>query len=80
LDLYDANGAIIAANDNWADDPDKQTVIDHGLAPGDPKESAIYKVLQIGAYTAVLRGAGGGVGIGLVESYDVSTGTVSTVH
>jgi hypothetical protein len=80
LELHDANGAIIASNDNWMDDPDMQTVIDHHLAPSDPKESAIDKVLAVGAYTAVLRGVGGASGVALVESYDVSTGTVSTVH
>jgi hypothetical protein len=80
LELHDANGAIVASNDNWMDHPDMQTVMDHNLAPSDPKESAIYKVLPIGAYTAVLSGVGGTSGVALVESYDVSTGTVSTVH
>lgn len=77
LELHNANGDTIASNDNWMEDSGMQAVIDHGLAPSDPKESAIDRVLQVGAYTAILRGVGGTTGVALVESYDVSTGTVS---
>ena len=39
------------------------------LAPASPLESAILAVLSPGAYTAVLRGANNGTGVGLVEVY-----------
>lgn len=74
LDLFDNDGNLVASNDNWMDDPNMQTVADRGLAPSDPNESAIYEVLPIGAYTAILSGVGDTTGIGLVESYDVDTG------
>jgi hypothetical protein len=62
---------VIASNDNWMDDPNMQTVADRGLDPSDPNESAIYDVLPIGAYTAVLSGVGDTTGVGLVETYNV---------
>jgi hypothetical protein len=42
-----------------------------GLAPSDPKESGIFRSLPPGAFTAILAGANGGTGIGLVEIYNV---------
>jgi len=71
ISLFDSDGNEIASNDNWMDDPNMQTVDDHGLAPSDPNESAIYEVLPIGAYTVILSGVGDTSGIGLVESYTV---------
>jgi hypothetical protein len=71
LELHNADGDVIASNDNWMDDPNMQTVTDRGLAPTDANESAIYDVLPPGAYTAILSGVGDTTGIGLVESYDV---------
>jgi hypothetical protein len=69
LELHDSEGTVIASNDNWMDDPNMQTVMDRGLAPSDPNESALYQVLPIGAYTAILSGVGDTTGIGLVEAY-----------
>jgi hypothetical protein len=74
LDVFDAEGNLVASNDDWMDDPNMQTVEDRGLAPNDPKESAIYEVLPIGAYTAILSGVGDTTGLGLVESYDADIG------
>jgi hypothetical protein len=71
ISLFDSDGNLVASNDNWMDDPNMQMVFDHGLAPSDPNESAIYEVLPIGAYTVILSGVGDTTGIGLVESYDV---------
>jgi hypothetical protein len=71
LELHDSEGTVIASNDNWMDDPNMQTVADRGLAPSDPNESAIYEVLPIGAYTAILSGVGDTTGVALVEAYDV---------
>ena len=69
LELHDSEGTVIASNDNWMDDPNMQTVVDRGLAPSDPNESALYQVLPIGAYTAILSGVGDTTGVGLVEAY-----------
>jgi hypothetical protein len=71
LELHNSDGDVVASNDNWMDDPNMQTVADHGLAPGDANESAIYEVLPIGAYTVILSGVGDTTGVGLVESYNV---------
>jgi len=72
LVLHDANGAVLAANDNWQDDPASASeLLARGLAPPDPAESAIYTSLPSGAFTAVLAGKNSGTGIGLVEIYDV---------
>jgi hypothetical protein len=56
LELHDSNGAIIASNDNWMDSPDKQTIIDDGLAPTNDLESALLATLAPGAYTAIVSG------------------------
>ena len=39
---------------------------------GDARESAIIRTLNPGAYTAVMRGKGNGVGIGVIEAYDLN--------
>lgn len=72
LDLHDANGVLIASNDNWQDDPE-QSSIPTGLQPSDPRESALYRMLDPGAYTAIVRGATETSGIGLVEIYALSS-------
>jgi hypothetical protein len=74
LELRNADGDVVASNDNWMDDPNMQAVADRGLAPSEPNESAIYEVLPSGAYTAILSGVGDTTGVGLVESYDVDIG------
>ena len=71
LELHDSSGAVVAENDDWGMSPQKQRIIDSGLAPSDEKESAIFAALNPGAYTAILRSAAGAEGIGVVELYDV---------
>jgi hypothetical protein len=70
IELHDGNGATIALNDNWADDAN-QGSIPQALKPGDPHESALYRVLPSGDYTAIMRGTGNSTGIGLVEVYNL---------
>lgn len=70
LELHDATGAIISSNDNWRDTQAAE-IESSGLAPGDEKEAVIITSLSAGSYTAILRGAGGGTGIGLMEVYDL---------
>ena len=71
LELHNSDGDVFDSNDNWMDDLNMQTIIDQGLAPDDPSESALYEILPAGAYTAILSGVGGTSGVGLVETYDV---------
>jgi hypothetical protein len=71
LELHDSNGAIIASNDDWMDSPDKQTIIDDGLAPTNDKESALLATLAPGAYTAIVRGVNDTTGVALVEAYNL---------
>ncbi len=71
LELHDSSGALISSNDDWMDGPDHQTISDDGLAPTNPKESALIGILAPGAYTAIVSGVGGTSGVGLVESYNL---------
>jgi hypothetical protein len=71
LELHDSTGAVIAFNDNWMDAPNRQEIIDSGLAPTNNLESAILTSLSPGNYTAIVRGVNNGTGIALVEGYDL---------
>ena len=77
LELHDHTGAVIASNDNWMNSPNKQEIIDSGLAPSNNSESAILTSLNPGAYTAIVRGVNSGTGIALVEGYDLNPGAGS---
>ena len=83
LEIHDGTGALIASNNNWQDDPNSQGVIDAGIAPTEPNESALLLTLpsnSIGlGYTAVVQGAGGTTGVGLVEAYDIDASPGSAV-
>jgi hypothetical protein len=70
LTIYDATGTVIASNDNWQSDPNNVVFLPkNGLAPPNPSESALVLRLPAGAYTAIVRGANGGTGVGLAEVY-----------
>ena len=71
LELRDQNGSLIRSDNDWQDDPVQAAQITAaGLAPSNPKESAIAATLPPGLYTAILAGVNNGTGIGLVEVYD----------
>jgi hypothetical protein len=72
-----AAGETLASNDNWNLSADQQAIAASGFAPSDPKEPAIIRTLNPGDYTAIVRGAGGLTGIGLVEVYDLEQGSGS---
>jgi arylsulfate sulfotransferase len=69
LTIYDSTGTVIATNDNWRDDVNAIDVQRNGLSPPNEGESALVLHPPAGAYTAVIRGANGGTGIGLAEVY-----------
>jgi hypothetical protein len=83
LELHDRTGALIATNDNWAENANQQEIIDTGLAPTSSRESVILMRLpsdEIGvAYSAVLRGANDTTGAGLLEVYDLDRSLGSSV-
>ncbi|HJT82456.1 MAG TPA: hypothetical protein VJ719_14775 [Chthoniobacterales bacterium] len=69
LELHNSSG-LVAANDNWRDTQEDELQATT-IPPGSDYESAIVKVLNPGAYTAVLSGKGQTTGVGLVEVYDL---------
>jgi hypothetical protein len=72
LELRNGDGVLLAANNDWHDDPIQAAkLIATGLAPSDDREAAIAATLSPGRYTALLAGENGSSGIGLVEVYNV---------
>ena len=71
LELYDGNGALIQANDDWRD-TQEVGLQNTGVSPTNNLESAILISVPPGNYTAVLKGADGGTGNGLVEIYKLA--------
>ena len=72
LELHGPAG-LITSNDNWQDAPNRQEIIDSTVPPTNDLESAILTTLPANStgYTAIVRGASGGTGVGLVEVYDL---------
>jgi V8-like Glu-specific endopeptidase len=66
-----SDNAIIASNDDWGTAPNAAQIQAAGFAPGNAVESAIMMTLAPGAYTAIVAGAGGGTGVGIVAVYEV---------
>ena len=72
LELHNANGTIMISNDDWATDPGAAQLTANGLAPTNPKESAIFTALAPpGQFTAIVAGKNGSIGIALVEIYNL---------
>jgi hypothetical protein len=70
LEIYDAAGGLIASNDDWQSAPNKQAIIDSGIAPSNPVESVVLRTFDPGLYTAIVRGVNKATGLALVEVYD----------
>jgi hypothetical protein len=68
MELHDANGALLATNDNWRAAANA-TEIQATLPPPDDRESAILLSLGPGSYTTIVRGAGGTTGIAINEIF-----------
>ena len=75
LELHGPDGSVLDSNDNWQDSPNKQAIIDTGVAPTNDLESAIVATLPASPggtnYTAIVRGANNGTGIGVVQVFDL---------
>jgi hypothetical protein len=79
LELHGPEGFATIVNDDWQQ-ASNTSEIPTGFEPTDSHESLIVAVLPIGAkgfsnYTAIVRGANGETGIGLVEAYDLDHAT-----
>ena len=62
---------LIGQNDNWLSASNVTEIRGTQLPPLNAKESAVVMRLEPGAYTAVVTGADNGVGIALVEVYEL---------
>ena len=61
---------IRSANDDWQASANLSD-LPAGLRHADPRESALALTLAPGAYTGIVRGKGGGMGVGMVEVFKV---------
>ena len=72
LDLVNSSGTVIRSNNNWKDDPQQRAEIEAaGLAPNHDEEAALVETVAPGAYTAIVRGNGRAIGVGVVEAYNI---------
>jgi hypothetical protein len=72
LELHDSNGSTLVSNDDWQSDPVSAAQLTaNGLALQNSKESGIFTSLPPGAFTAILAGKNGGIGVGVVEVYNL---------
>jgi hypothetical protein len=73
LEVRNANGVTLAANDNWSEAPERSEVTAAGLEPTFAEESAVAITLGPGAYTALLSPSArpfiNPPGLGIVEVY-----------
>lgn len=78
LELHDANGLLMASNDNWKV-LQKAELEAGGLAPSSDAESAISILLPPGPCTAIVTGKDGSMGVALVEAYKVQPAAYSHI-
>jgi len=79
LTLFDNAGNVKMTNDDWKNSPDAAEIMSSGLAPTNDRESAMIATLAPGQYTAQLAGKDNGTGNGVVEVYDLQSGTSATL-
>ncbi|MBK7660142.1 MAG: Ig-like domain repeat protein [Betaproteobacteria bacterium] len=79
LQLF-AGATSIAANDDWGTAANAAALQASGYAPANVFESAILTTLGPGAYTAIVTGAGGLTGVGIVEVFEVDRPEVPLVN
>jgi len=73
LELYSGRTKIFE-NDNWKTNANRADIealgiFPNGLAPSNDNEAALLVTLLPGAYTALVSGADGGTGVGIVEVF-----------
>lgn len=70
MELYDASGTILAANDSWKSNQ-QAAIAQTGAAPSNDLEAALIATLPDAAYTVQVRGTSGQTGLGIVEVFDL---------
>ena len=68
LEIRNANGSLLASNDNWRTTQEAE-IIATNLPPSNDLESAIVATLPPANYTAIVRGVNNTTGVALVEVY-----------
>lgn len=88
VELHDSAGHVII-NDDWQAGgtidgqpypSDEARIEATGVAPTSSLESALIATVPTGNTTAIVRGKDGASGVGLVEVYDLDSGTASPVQ
>ena len=79
LNLYSGQ-TVIASNDNFGTAANLAQLQASGFAPSNALESAILMTLNPGAYTAIVSGAGGGTGVGIIEVFEVDAPAVPLIN
>jgi hypothetical protein len=69
LELRDANGGLLAANDDYYQ---SSTEIDEVFKPSDRRDAVLRTNVPGGNYTAIVRGKNDAQGVALVEVYDLN--------
>ena len=70
LELRNASGTILIANNDWKDDSNQAAAImAAGMAPQNDLESAVLTTLPPGQYTAIVAGHQAGTGVAVAEVY-----------
>ncbi|MEO5754870.1 MAG: hypothetical protein ABIR38_09200 [Chthoniobacterales bacterium] len=72
--LVDARGRTLDSNNDWMKNPDKDAIIENGLAPTEPRESAMIDTLSQEVYTMIEQGNHRAEGVAVPEFYDLSDG------
>jgi hypothetical protein len=70
IEVHGSSGELLATNDNWRDGLYHQQVA-NALPPASDLESALWGILDPGAYTVVVRDKSDAAGVGLFEVYDL---------
>jgi hypothetical protein len=71
LELFDGNGTLLQANDNWRSDQEAE-INATTIPPSHDAESAIVRNLVPAGYTAIVRGVNQATGVALVEVYAIN--------
>jgi len=69
--FYDQNGTLIGGQMDYTENDvaTQQVIFDHGLAPQDIREVALYVKVPPGFYTAIVSGQNETTGIAILEAY-----------
>jgi hypothetical protein len=71
---------VVASNDDWQSDPNASVLATKPYAPTNPLEAGMVVTLAPGAYTAIVQGAGGGVGVSVAGVFEVDHPEVPLIN